>query len=74
MAYIDEITILEKCTEGLSPAEVYKCQSGGNICYLKRLITNFQTRHTVSKERQKGQENWNDKSGNISNCFAAVGT
>ena len=36
MAYIDEITILEKCTEGLSPAEVYKCQSGGNICYLKK--------------------------------------
>lgn len=54
MAYIDEITILEKCTEGLSPAEVYKCQSGSNICYLKKIDNKFSgTTYSVKREAER---------------------
>lgn len=53
MAYIDEITILEKCTEGLSPAEVCKCQLGGNVCYLKKIGNKFsETTYGVKREAE----------------------
>lgn len=53
MAYIEEVTILEKCTEGLSPAEVYKCQFGGSFCYLKKIDNKFsETTYGVKREAE----------------------
>lgn len=53
MAYIDEIVILEKCSEGMSPAEVYKCQLKDTVCYLKRIDEIFSaTTYSVKREAE----------------------
>ena len=53
MAYIDQITIVEKCLDGMSPAEVYQCQLDNKICYLKKIDAIFaQTTYSVKREAE----------------------
>lgn len=53
MAYIDQIIVLEKCLDGMSPAEVYQCQLDNKICYLKKIDTIFaQTTYSVKREAE----------------------
>ena len=53
VAYINEITILEKCSEGMSPAEVYKCQLKNTACYLKKIDDIFSaTTYSVKREAE----------------------
>ena len=37
MSHLNGITHMEKCTEGMSAAEVYKCKLGSQTCYLKTI-------------------------------------
>lgn len=57
MADIDEIIILEKCSEGMSPAEVYKCQLKNTECYLKKIDNIFSTT-TYSVKREAEIMKW----------------
>lgn len=53
MKYIDRIAIQEKCSDGMSPAEVYKCQIEGTPYYLKRIDKAFsQTTYSVQREAE----------------------
>ena len=53
MRYIDEIQILGKCSEGMSPAEVYKCQLKNTVCYLKKIDDIFsKTTYSVKREAE----------------------
>lgn len=53
MRYIDEIQILGKCSEGVSPAEVYKCQLKNTVCYLKKIDDIFsKTTYSVKREAE----------------------
>lgn len=51
--YIDEIEILGKCSDGMSPAEVYKCQLKNTVCYLKKIDDMFsETTYSVKREAE----------------------
>ena len=53
MRYIDEIEILGKCSDGMSPAEVYKCQLKNTVCYLKKIDDMFsETTYSVKREAE----------------------
>lgn len=51
--YIDEISFKEKCTDGMSPAKVYKCRIEETQCYLKEIDTIFSgTTYSVKREAE----------------------
>ena len=53
MKFLEQITEKTKCTEGMSPAEVYKCRLGDQTCYLKTIDSIFSpTTYSVAREAQ----------------------
>ncbi len=57
MGYIDRIASKEKCSGGMSPAEVYKCQIDGECHYLKMTDMAF-SQTTYSAKREAGVMLW----------------
>lgn len=53
MKYLNRIIKQEKCTEGMSPATVYKCEIDGTCCYLKTINKAFAgTTYSVKREAE----------------------
>lgn len=53
MKYFNRITTLNKCTDGMSPADVFRCQIDGTHYYLKKISTAFsQTTYSVKREAE----------------------
>lgn len=53
MKYLEQITEKTKCTDGMSPADVYKCGIRDEICYLKTIDGIYaQTTYSVAREAQ----------------------
>lgn len=53
MKYLDRITNCEKDAEGMSPANVYKCEIDGECCYLKTIDKAFAgTTYSVKREAE----------------------
>lgn len=53
MAIIDKISYKEKCVDGMSPAEVYKCRIEGETYYFKTISDLYsETTYSVKKEAE----------------------
>lgn len=53
MKYINKIANKKKCTDGMSPANVYKCTIGEDVYYLKTIDKKFsQTTYSVKREAE----------------------
>lgn len=64
MSFIDKIVILEKCSDGMSPADVYKCSLNGRSCYLKETDKVLSTT-TYSVGREAEMMKWLSKRLNV---------
>lgn len=64
MKYIDKITDKVKCTDGMSPAKVYRCNIEEQTCFLKEIDEAFaNTTYSVIREAQVMQ--WLDGKVNV---------